>query len=74
MPGSPVAQLALPAFTRTAVTRLPVAFKCLRPTVIGAATTWLLVNIAAATAPPSQYASATSGLPLALMPAVTDDH
>jgi hypothetical protein len=39
----------------------------------GAATTWLLVNIAAAFAPPSHTASATSGLPEALRPAVTAD-
>src|SRR5581483_5306137 len=38
-----------------------------------AATTWLLVNIAAAFAPPSQRARATSGLPEAFMPAVTAD-
>jgi hypothetical protein len=44
-----------------------------RPTITGAATTWLLVNIAAALAPPSHTASATSGLPEALMPAVTAD-
>src|SRR5215469_3158364 len=73
MPGCPVAQFALPAFTSSAVTRLLVAIRCLRATMTGAATTWLLVNIAATLAPPSHTASATSGLPEALMPAVTAD-
>jgi len=73
MPGSPVAQLALPALTRTPVTRPPVAARCRRPTVTGAATTWLRVKSAAALAPPSQTASATSGLPEAFMPAVVED-
>src|SRR6202012_4911172 len=41
--------------------------------MIGAATTWLLVNMAATFAPPSHTASATSGLPEALSPAVTAD-
>src|ERR1700679_1253647 len=70
MPGSPVAQLAFPAFTTTAETLPPVAAKCLRPTIIGAATTWLLVYITPASAGPSQTASARSGLPLALIPAL----
>src|ERR1700761_5033694 len=41
--------------------------------MIGAAATWLLVNMAAPFAPPSHTASATSGLPEALSPAVTAD-
>ena len=73
-PGSPVAQLALPALTRTAVTRPPVAARWRRPTITGAATTWLAVNRAAALAPEGQTASATSGLPLVLMPAVAEAH
>ena len=41
-----------------------------RPTTIGAATTRLEVNIAEAVAPAGATATARSGLPLALMPAV----
>jgi len=41
--------------------------------VTGAATSWLLVKQAAALAGVSQTASATSGLPLALMPALVED-
>ena len=73
-PACPVAQLAFPALTSTAVTRPPVAAICRRPTSTGAASTWLLVNIAAALAPPPHTARATSGLPLALIPAVAEDH
>ena len=73
-PACPVAQLALPALTMSAETLPPVAARCLRPMVTGAATTWLRVNRAAAVAPPVQMARATSGLPLALMPALTEDH
>ena len=40
-----------------------------RPTVTGAATIWLRVNMAAAEAPSGIRARAKSGLPLALMPA-----
>ena len=40
-PACPVAQLALPALTMRAVTLPPVAVRCLRPMVMGAATTWL---------------------------------
>jgi hypothetical protein len=72
-PGAPVAALALPALTRTAVTRPPVEARWRRPMVTGAATTWLAVKSAAAVAPVSQTARATSGLPLVLMPAVTED-
>ncbi len=74
MPGSPVAQLALPALTRTAETRPPVDSRCLRPTVTGAATTWLRVNMATAFAPPGAKAAATSRFPLALIPALTAPH
>ncbi len=74
MPGSPVAQLALPELMRTAVTRPPLAARWLRPTMTGAATTWFEVNMAAALAPVGQRASARSGLPLALIPAVADAH
>jgi hypothetical protein len=73
MPGAPVAQLALPALTRTARTWLPVAARWERPTVMGAATSWLLVNMAAAGAGVSQTAMATSGVPEALRPAVAED-
>ena len=41
--------------------------------MMGAAATWLEVKLAAAVAPESQWAWATSGLPLALMPALTAD-
>ena len=50
MPGAPLAQLALPELTSTAATRPPVAARCRRPTVTGAATTRLVVNMAAPTA------------------------
>ena len=70
-PASPVAQLALPALTSTAETRPPVVSRCRRPTMTGAATTWLRVNMAAAVAPFGAMAMATSRLPLALMPART---
>src|SRR6202044_3134221 len=73
IPGSPVAQLALPAFTITALTLPPVAARCLPPPVMGAATTWLLVYITPASAGVSQADNARSGLPLALMPARTAD-
>ena len=73
-PGSPVAQLALPAFTSTAPTRPPVASRCRRPTITGAATTRLRVNMAAAVAPCCATATARSALPLALMPARTAPH
>ena len=39
MPASPVAQLALPALTRTTETLPPVAWRWVLPTVTGAATT-----------------------------------
>src|SRR5262249_40213394 len=68
-PGRPVAQLALPAFTITARTLPLEAARRSRPTMSGAATTWLRVNIAAAEAPFEARANARSGLPLALMPA-----
>jgi hypothetical protein len=41
--------------------------------VSGAATSWFEVNIAAAIAGVSATANATSGLPLALMPAMAED-
>ncbi len=47
-PAGPVAQLALPEFTSTARTLLPVAARCCLPMVSGAATSWFEVNIAAA--------------------------
>src|SRR5271163_432225 len=74
MPAAPVAQLALPALTRTVETRPPVAAMCLRPTVTGAATSWLVVNIAAAVAPLGANATARSNFPLGLMPALTAPH
>ena len=74
IPGSPLAQLALPAFTSTAPTRPPVASRCRRPTVTGAATTRFDVYIAAPTAPAVATATATSGFPLALIPARTAPH
>jgi hypothetical protein len=74
IPASPVAQFALPAFTSTAATRPPVASRCRRPTVTGAATTWLVVNIAAPTEPAAAIAAATSRFPLALIPARTAPH
>ena len=76
MPGSPLAQLALPELTSTAATRPPVAARCRRPTVTGAATTRLVVNMAAPTAAPASRttAMARSRLPLALIPARTAPH
>src|SRR5215472_9746705 len=69
MPGLPVAQLALPALTITACMRPRDARRWSRPTVTGAATTWLRVNTAAAEAPSGIKAIARSGRPLALRPA-----
>ena len=80
MPGAPLAQLALPELTSTAATRPPVAARCRRPTVTGAATTRLVVNMAAPTAaptaPPASRATAIarSRLPLDLIPARTAPH
>ena len=76
MPGSPVAQLALPELTSTAATRPPVDARCRRPTVTGAATTRVVVNMAAPTAAPASRttAMARSRLPLALIPARTAPH
>jgi hypothetical protein len=74
IPAWPVAQLALPAFTSRAPTRPPVARRWRWPTVTGAATTWFLVNIAAAFAGLSGIAIATSSFPLALIPAFTAPH
>src|SRR5271170_2120528 len=71
MPASPVAQFAFPAFTAMARTRPADCSRCSRPTMIGAATTRLLVNIAAAEALLSATAMAKSGFPLGLRPAVT---
>ena len=51
MPGRPVAQFALPEFTITARIRPRLAAKDFRPISIGAATTLLLVNKAAAVVP-----------------------
>jgi hypothetical protein len=69
MPGRPVAQFALPEFTITARIRPRLAVKDLRPTSIGAATTLLLVNNAAAVVPGEATTRARSGRPLALRPA-----
>src|ERR1039457_6370049 len=75
-PAGPVAQLALPEFTSTAPTRPPVESKWRWPTVTGAATTRFDVYTAAPTAqtPAASCevatATATSGLPLALIPAL----
>ena len=75
-PAGPVAQLALPEFTSTAPTRPAVASKWRCPTVTGAATTRFDVYTAAPTAqiPAASRevatAMATSGLPLALIPAL----
>ena len=69
-PCFPVAQLALPAFTISARISPCPRRRCSRPTVTGAATIWLRVNMAAAEAPSGARANAKSGLPLALMPAV----
>src|SRR5882757_4925474 len=74
IPACPVAQFAFPAFTSTAPTRPPVPTRCRRPTVTGAATTWLLVNIAAACPLLVTTAAARSGLPLILIPAATAPH
>jgi superfamily I DNA and RNA helicase len=64
-----------PAFTATTRTRPWLRSRCLRPTVIGAACTRLLVNIAAALAPwfslSVAMATAKSARPLGLMPAFT---
>src|SRR5579864_1842311 len=70
MPGCPVAQLAFPAFTMTALTRPREARKLLFPTATGAAASRFRVNMAAAEAPSGISARARSGLPLALIPAV----
>src|SRR5579864_737825 len=72
-PSLPVAQLALPAFTITARTCPREDLRLSRPTVTGAATTWLRVKTAAADAPSGISARATSGLPLALIPAVAEE-
>src|ERR1017187_9275527 len=75
-PAGPVAQLALPEFTSTAPTRPPVESKWRCPTVTGAATTRFDVYAAAPTAQIPAVsrevatATATSGLPLALIPAL----
>ena len=82
MPGPPVAQLALPELTSTAATRPPVDARWRRPTVTGAATTRLVVNMAAPTAavaiPPAPapvaIAIPRSRLPLDLIPARTAPH
>src|SRR5208282_439627 len=84
MPARPVAQLALPEFTTTALTRPPVASNDARPTSTGAATTRFFVNNAAALAAaelrpawtgegarPHTSTSARSGRPLTLIPAAT---
>src|SRR5271163_4768440 len=71
IPASPVAQLALPALTATTLTRPCDCRRFSRPTMMGAATTRLLVNMAAAVAPWSATAIAKSGLPLGLRPALT---
>src|SRR5271165_3111530 len=68
-PAAPVAQLALPEFTRTARTRPRLDRKDARPTSRGAATTRFLVKSAAAVAPAVASASAKSGRPLTLIPA-----
>src|ERR1700690_25519 len=73
-PGCPVAQLALPEFTRTARTRPLLFASAARPTSTGAATMRFLVNRAAAVARGSARISARSGLPLALIPAVTAEN
>ena len=74
IPGAPVAQLALPALTRTAPKRPPVESRWRRPTMTGAATTRFEVYMTAATAPPGATAMATSVFPLALIPARTAPH
>src|SRR5208337_107178 len=76
MPARPVAQLALPEFTTTALTRPPLACNAARPTSTGAATTRFFVNNAAANAAEhrSVSARARSGRPLALMPAATAEN
>ena len=71
IPGCPVAQFAFPAFTSTAPTRPPVAARCRRPTVTGAATTWFFVNIAAPFAPLPPQPPPDPVLPLTLIPAFT---
>src|ERR1017187_7460980 len=87
MPARPVAQVALPEFTRRARPRPPVESNDPRPTSTGAATTRFLVNKAAAFALPETAelrsawtgegarphtsTSARSGRPLTLMPAAT---
>src|SRR5579885_798314 len=71
IPICPVAQFALPAFTATTRMRPLLRARCFRPTMIGAATTRLLVNMAAAFAGASATATAKSALPLGLIPAFT---
>src|SRR5271165_203987 len=73
-PGCPVAQLALPELTRTARTRPLLFARAARPTSTGAATIRFLVKRAAAVARGSARISARSGLPLALIPAVTAEN
>jgi hypothetical protein len=61
--------LAFPEFTTTARTRPLVESSDARPTSMGAATTRLVVNNAAAVAPPATSAKARSGRPLTFIPA-----
>ena len=67
-PAAPVAQFAFPEFTKTASRRPRVFFKEARPISMGAATTRFRVNTEAAVEP-MERANATSGRPLALIPA-----
>jgi len=67
-PAAPVAQFAFPEFTKTASTRPRVFFNDARPISIGAATTRFRVKTEDAIEP-MERANATSGRPLALIPA-----
>src|SRR5207247_10359660 len=74
IPAAPVAQLALPELTMTARTWPWLLTSEPRPTSMGAAVTRFLVKSAAALVGRSARMSARSGLPLALMPAVTEEN
>jgi hypothetical protein len=70
-PWGPVAALAHPEFTTSAMQRPRESRRLRRLARIGAAANAFVVNMAAAAAPPSHRSSERSGPPLALMPAAT---
>src|SRR5262249_5598763 len=71
IPGVPVAQFAFPELTRTARIRPMLLPSDVRPIVIGVATIRFRVNNAAALVDGTARMRPRSGLPLALIPALT---